>query len=167
MAPTITFSSTVRFWKGRTIWWVRTTPARTARLGEAPLITLPSSSTRPEVGGMEPAIMLNKVVFPAPFGPITPRISPSSNWRSTASTAFRPPNRLERLSARRMALMAQRPRGRSPHHRLGCHLGPHQPEAPRDPEEEPHHAERLEEDDHDQEQPVDPQVELRVRADQV
>ena len=35
---------------------------------------------------------LNTVVFPAPLGPMMLKISPSSTWKSTASTARRPPN---------------------------------------------------------------------------
>src|SRR6267378_7036940 len=37
---------------------------------------------------------LNMVVFPAPFGPIMAKISPSSTLMSTALTAVSPPNRL-------------------------------------------------------------------------
>src|SRR5216683_3158883 len=162
MAPTITFSSTVRFWNGRTIWCVRTTPARTARRGDPPLITFPSRSTRPEVGGMDPAIMLNRVVFPAPLGPMTPRISPSFSSRSTESTALRPPNRFETPSARRMTVTVRRLRLQR---RLD--LGPQEPETARDAEEEAHHAQRLEEDDHDQQHAVDPEVQLRIGPDQV
>ena len=34
---------------------------------------------------------LNKVVFPAPFGPIRPVIDPSSTFREQPATAVRPP----------------------------------------------------------------------------
>src|SRR5690554_5264276 len=39
-----------------------------------------------------PVTTLKTVVFPAPFGPITLNISPSCTWKSTASTARKPPN---------------------------------------------------------------------------
>src|SRR5690625_5777589 len=39
-----------------------------------------------------PVNMLNMVVFPAPFGPMRPMISPSFTWKFTESTAFNPPN---------------------------------------------------------------------------
>jgi hypothetical protein len=41
---------------------------------------------------MRPVIRLKKVVLPAPFGPMTLTISPSSTLRFTPSTARRPPN---------------------------------------------------------------------------
>jgi len=37
----------------------------------------PLKSTRPRRGDRKPTIVLNTVDFPAPFGPITPTISPS------------------------------------------------------------------------------------------
>src|SRR3954470_19423597 len=36
---------------------------------------------------------LKQVVFPAPFGPMRPRISPSWMWKLTSSSAVRPPKR--------------------------------------------------------------------------
>src|SRR5581483_114142 len=38
---------------------------------------------------------LNSVVLPAPFGPITLTISPSSTCRSSSSTHLRPPNAID------------------------------------------------------------------------
>src|SRR5215471_13452248 len=49
---------------------------------------------------MDPVIMLNRVVFPAPFGPIIPRISLSPSSKLTESTALRPPKFLQRVSTR-------------------------------------------------------------------
>ncbi len=40
----------------------------------------------------------NSVVFPAPFGPISPRISPSAMSKETFETAITPANRLVRPS---------------------------------------------------------------------
>ncbi len=45
---------------------------------------VPATSTRPAVGTLEPAIISNNVVLPAPLGPITPTISGSSKRQSTA-----------------------------------------------------------------------------------
>src|SRR5437667_9045695 len=58
----------------------------------------PSASSCPEVGGVTPEIALNKVVLPAPFGPMMPTSSPAAKLASTASTAVSPPKRT--LSAR-------------------------------------------------------------------
>src|SRR6266542_2338281 len=95
IAPTATFSATVRFGNGRTIWWVRTTPARTSWWAGRRDTRKPRMSTSPEVGVIDPAMRLNRVVLPAPFGPMTPRISPSRSSRSTRSTARSPPKLFE------------------------------------------------------------------------
>src|SRR6266404_381771 len=47
----------------------------------------------PDVGLSSPVMQLTNVVLPAPFGPMTPRISPLRIVRSTPPTAARPPNR--------------------------------------------------------------------------
>src|SRR5262245_64772484 len=46
---------------------------------------------------------LNAVVFPAPFGPIRPAISPSFTVSETSSSATIPPNRRVTLSSSRSA----------------------------------------------------------------
>src|SRR4029077_3833703 len=63
----------------------------------------PKRVIRPSVGRASPLIRLNKVVFPAPFGPIRARRSPVATARLTSSTARRPSNAFEtfeRLRAR-------------------------------------------------------------------
>jgi hypothetical protein len=57
-------------------------------------------------GGKAPAMMLNIVDLPAPFGPINPRISPSSRVKDTSVFAAKPPNCRQILSTRKR-LMAQ------------------------------------------------------------
>src|SRR5919197_1392569 len=54
---------------------------------------------RPDNGVSWPATMLNRVVFPAPFGPISARRSPGSMLNDTSRTAFSPPNWIETCSA--------------------------------------------------------------------
>ena len=44
-----------------------------------------------------PVNKLKKVVFPAPFGPIIPMISPPSIDMLTPETAYTPPKDLDRL----------------------------------------------------------------------
>jgi hypothetical protein len=51
---------------------------------------MPASVTRPAVGGRKPVIIRIVVVFPAPFGPRKPRISPSATRKLTESTAAAP-----------------------------------------------------------------------------
>ena len=50
-----------------------------------------SKKTFPEVGSSTPAITLNRVVLPAPLGPIRPVIVPRSISRVAPSTAWNPP----------------------------------------------------------------------------
>ena len=54
----------------------------------------PPSSTLPEVGASNPAIIRRQVVFPDPEGPSIEKNSPSRTSRSTPSTATTSPNRL-------------------------------------------------------------------------
>src|SRR2546425_633616 len=51
----------------------------------------------PSVGAKTPVTRLKNVVLPAPFGPISPWISPSFTVRSMACSARRPPKRLVKL----------------------------------------------------------------------
>src|SRR5436305_9549201 len=47
---------------------------------------------RPEVGGRSPLRQLNIVDLPAPFGPMSPTISPSATLIDASDTAWKPPN---------------------------------------------------------------------------
>jgi hypothetical protein len=51
----------------------------------------PSMSTVPESGRTNPAIIDTVVVFPAPFGPSRPIVSPLPAFRLTPSTATMSP----------------------------------------------------------------------------
>src|ERR1700733_14627186 len=74
-------------------------PARACISGGAWVRSLPSKTMRPVVGWVSPARQLKKVDLPAPFGPISPMISPCSTVRSAPATARKPPNSLETLVA--------------------------------------------------------------------
>src|SRR5260370_14120457 len=65
--------------------------------GAIRLISVPSNRIAPAFGRYAPGIKLKSVVLPAPFGPISPTISPASTLKSTALTAARPPNERETL----------------------------------------------------------------------
>src|SRR5580704_12300093 len=70
-------------------------------LGLDPAMSSPFHNTRPLVGDNNPASRLNSVVFPDPFGPKMPMISPLFTAKDTSDTATRPPNRLVRFSTLR------------------------------------------------------------------
>src|SRR5579864_2281538 len=55
-------------------------------------MSAPRNRTRPAVGARNPVTRLKSVVLPAPFGPISPTISPSRTVNETPSTARSPPN---------------------------------------------------------------------------
>src|SRR5262245_3992396 len=64
----------------------------------------------PSVGTVSPARQLKKVDLPAPFGPISPTISPSSTDRSASRTAKKLPNAFETLCASRSIFAPPAPR---------------------------------------------------------
>src|SRR6516162_8599273 len=66
-------------------------PRRQRCHGFIGVMSAPSNSTRPPLGGNTPAIMLKSVVLPAPFGPMMPTISPASTEKSSRSMTLSPP----------------------------------------------------------------------------
>ena len=74
-APTITLSSTLKAGNGRTSWKVRATPRRHTASGASPAMGSPASAIEPSSGACAPAIRLNSVVLPAPFGPIRAKMA--------------------------------------------------------------------------------------------
>src|SRR5205085_1005053 len=63
------------------------------RGAESPVTFSPANRTVPWLGSSMPVIRLNSVDFPAPFGPMTARTSPSATRIDTWSTATSPPKR--------------------------------------------------------------------------
>jgi hypothetical protein len=63
------------------------------REGDQPVSAFSPTQTVPPASGVKPVIASMTVDFPAPFGPIKPRISPDPTDRSTASAATIPPYR--------------------------------------------------------------------------
>src|SRR5437870_12616584 len=98
----------------------------------------------PELGFSAPAIMLNRVVLPAPFGPMKPKICPLRTSKLTSLTAARPPKYRVILS--------------------NCSIGTlaFSTESPDQFAQATQAAAGLEEDDADQERPVPPERALRV-----
>src|SRR5690349_10200026 len=92
-------------------WNVRASPRRARRAGESFVMSRSPSRTRPSFGLWRPLITLNRVVLPAPFGPIKPVTDPPSTSSVNRSSAWTPPNRTEIPSTRstdRVALVAGR-----------------------------------------------------------
>src|SRR5215475_8258052 len=56
---------------------------------------------RPSLGRRLPAMIENKVVLPAPFGPMRAVTRPTSAERDTRSSASKPPKRFDTCSTRR------------------------------------------------------------------
>src|SRR5580692_413406 len=70
-------------------------------------VTSTSEKTiRPDVGGTSPATQLKKVDLPAPFGPISPTISPWSTSRLAPASATKLPKL--RVTSRALSSMADR-----------------------------------------------------------
>ena len=90
----MTFSIAVMSGNKRMFWNVRAIPRFVIWKRFRPARDCPSNMTDPLVAVYTPVITLKHVVFPAPFGPINPRISPLSMWKLTSSRATTPPKRI-------------------------------------------------------------------------
>src|SRR5712671_1350379 len=64
---------------------------------ESDVTSCPSNEIKPDEGGSVPAIRLNSVDFPAPLGPIRPRISPRWQFSDMSSLATTPLKRRDTL----------------------------------------------------------------------
>ncbi len=107
-APTMTLSSTESAGNGRTSWKVRPMPRAADLVGRAArrCVRRRRRSSR-RSGANTPAMMLNSVVLPAPFGPMTAKIEPCATRKLTLSTASRPRKRLLTASIDRSARHAR------------------------------------------------------------
>src|SRR5579863_3804248 len=142
-----TFSSTESALKGFGTWCVRAIPARTAWNERIPVMLRPWKVIVPEVGCSEPAMILRSVVFPAPFGPIRPKIPRSSTWKLTSFSAASPAKFFVRRSSLRMGTTA------TPcAHEAGCLV------------EYAHHSAGLKQDNQDQQGTVEKKMELGKRG---
>ena len=86
-SATWTFSRTVMVGNVAVIWNVRPTPSRQISRGLLPAVSWPSRLIRPASGMVWPLSMSKQVLFPAPLGPISARISPAFNANETPRTA--------------------------------------------------------------------------------
>ena len=62
--------------------------------GVRPPISSPLNRTEPPEGASAPEMQLKAVVLPEPFGPMSPRISPSRTSNDTRLSAVKSPKRL-------------------------------------------------------------------------
>src|SRR5579862_1994261 len=69
-------------------------PAARASRVERKRVSLPSSMKRPENSGCTPAMIFINVLFPAPFSPTRPWISPGESAKSMPRRASTPPKAL-------------------------------------------------------------------------
>src|ERR1700748_3615953 len=65
-------------------------PRRQTSSGGSPSMRPPWNAMAPSSGANTPAIRLNSVVLPAPFGPITAKIEPCGTEKLTPATARSP-----------------------------------------------------------------------------
>src|SRR3954447_8888933 len=90
-APSSMFCRTVSRDSALVSWKVRTTPRRATWCGESLPSWRPSKDQVPVLGWSNPVSRLNRVVLPAPFGPMRPVIPPRWISRWSTETAVRPP----------------------------------------------------------------------------
>src|ERR1700694_5867424 len=158
-AARVTFSRTDRRGNGFTIWKVRprprfttacgrrATPQRAPRGppsppagGRSPPTEGPPSRPPPADGRRKPVTRLKTVVFPAPFGPMSPRISPSFTSKERSPTARRPPQcRVSRSTSR--SAMRHPPRAAAGEEPVGA-----PPDALRHEADDEHHAEPVDDE---------------------
>ena len=91
---TIRFSSADMRANSCGIWKVRSRPRAKRRWAGRRVTSRPSNRMAPPSAGQAPVTMLNRVVLPAPFGPMSPVTVPASTVRLHRSTAHSPPKRL-------------------------------------------------------------------------
>jgi hypothetical protein len=100
-APIMTFSSTDMPSNVCGTWKVRASPSCARASGVKSVMSCPSNKTLPMSTDRSPVRQLKNVDLPAPFGPISPRMSPCSSVTEAASTALKLPKAFVRLRASR------------------------------------------------------------------
>jgi hypothetical protein len=104
------FSRTVRAGKTLGFWNFRRTPALAISASERFVRSWVSPRRiRPDLALVIPVIASSRVVFPAPFGPITARTSPESTASDRESSAWKAPKTTLRLSMMSALMVALRP----------------------------------------------------------
>src|SRR3990172_4266961 len=113
----MTFSRAFSDGKSWIFWKARARPSSAPRYGGQPVRSVPAKATRPPVGRRMPEMMLNRVVLPAPLGPMIEVTDPGFTSKLTPESAWSPPKRWLTLSATSTgAGLARQGGGRSPPH---------------------------------------------------
>ena len=92
-APTITFCITVMPGHSARFWKVRPMPKPLMAWAGRASRSAPSNATAPSWASYTRLTTLNKVVLPAPLGPISPQMLPSSTVNDSSRRAVTPPKR--------------------------------------------------------------------------
>ena len=92
-SATMRFSATVMLLNGRGIWKLRAMPRRVRICGCNRVMSSSRNTTVPGSVRNAPEMQLISVVFPEPFGPISPKRSPGRISTLTLSSAVKPPKR--------------------------------------------------------------------------
>src|SRR6266545_3776461 len=108
MAPSTTFSRAVMDPNVSGVCITIAIPRCRTRWGASPSTRSPASVTVPAEGRSRPPMVFSRVLLPAPLGPTTARISPSSTPNVTPSTAGRPPKRFSTASTASSAMLLLR-----------------------------------------------------------
>src|SRR5215813_2017938 len=88
------FWNTVRRGKMLVRWKERPMPSRQRSCGAMPVMSRPFNTTSPASGRRWPVMRLNRVVLPAPLGPMIALIEPGATVKLTPLTARKPPKLL-------------------------------------------------------------------------
>ena len=99
MAAASMLSRTVRVVNPTGVWNVRMSPISATRQGAKPSMRWPPKVIAPWSGGSNPVMALNRVVLPAPLGPIRAVTWSWGITADTSSTATTPPKVLRTLSS--------------------------------------------------------------------
>src|SRR5712691_12247656 len=111
-APTITLSRIDISSNVAGTWNVRPMPSRACVAALARVTSVSEKTMRPDEGARSPATQLKKVDLPAPFGPISPTISPAATSSVAPDSATKLPKLRE--TSRALSSMARRRLGFAP-----------------------------------------------------
>src|SRR5579859_8022694 len=108
-APTFRLAATVIRLNSSRVSGTNRIPSRAKVHGLAPVISRPSSHTRPELGLCRPATARRRELLPAPLAPTTPKHCPAPTLRLNRSTAGSRPYSMHRSAIFNLATWLMTP----------------------------------------------------------